>query len=224
MESWTGLAIGILGSFVATVIYAIIAIVLSSRFKKQFRIAMNKLIDTGVSYIYDNQAHAVVDIGQCFRRSKMIKVFTLRGSSFFSDIGDLKCLIEDLQRWQELFLLMADNTPPESTNFAQIRAHELETIDKQSIKQFLDEIASHIGIARMKCADNKRLTVRLHNVPAVFRLIIFDDDLFVLFYSSGSRAARNQVYRCPANSELYKSLARYFDLVWKYSSRDLPAS
>ena len=63
-----------------------------------------------------------------------------------------------------------------------------------------------------------RIDVRLHNSPAVFRLLIFDDDLFLLFYSTKSRAVDNQVYRCPVFSELYRAYERYFDLLYKVSS------
>lgn len=208
---------GVLSSLVASVVFAVIASALSWKFRKQCRIALNKLFDTGILYIYQNQQEAEPDIRESFCRSPVVKIMTLRGKSFLSDMGKLRFLIEELASWQTLQFMMADPEPGGIPNYVRIRAQELLGIDGQESEDFLEEVKQDCRVLSRK-ASMFPIEPRVHNSPAAFRLLIFKDDIYILFYSSRERAVNNQVYRCPSSSELYEAYVRYFELVFGHAN------
>ena len=201
--------VGIGSSVAATVIVAMFA----WRFRKHCRIAINKIFDTGILYIYKDQEEAEPDIRESFRHSTIIKVLTLRGKSFLSDMGRLGFIVNDLGSWQTLKFMMSDPDPGVDPNYIRLRAEELLEIDGQDANDFLEEVRQDVTILARK-GTQLPISPKLHNSPAVFRLISFEDEMYLLFYSRRSRAINNQVYRCPSSSELYKACNRYFDLVY----------
>ena len=214
--------ISVISSLVASLIYGILIVVISSTFKKHLVIGINRLLDTGITCIYKNQNDAVDDIKNCFSKSKTIKVLTLRGNSFLSNMGPLSFIVNDMEEWQNLTFLISnpylENFDENKPCYAKLRADELKKIDRQKQKDFLGEI--EIDIKKLKSqAEDANIEGFLHNSPAVFRLLIFDNDLFLLFYASSNRAINNRVYRCPSSSELYTSFNRYFKMIKDVSDK-----
>ena len=210
--------IGITSSLIAAIIYATFAYVVSRRFRKQCRIVLNKIFDTGILYIYSNQSEAEPDIRESFKHSPIVKVLTLRGKSFLSDMGKLRFIVDELGSWQQLKFMMSDPDPDGSPNYIRLRAKELLGIDGQEVDDFLEEVKQDKKVLSHK-AKTLPIEPRLHNSPAVFRLIIFQEEMYLLFYSTRARAVNNQVYRCPSSSELYRAYNRYFDLIYEYAKR-----
>ncbi len=202
------IALGALGSLVATAIWVALIYLFSKRLRKALQIAANRAFETGVRYIYQNQEDALQDIIGCYKESARVKILTLRGDSFLNDGGALRCLMRP-EAGKQLFFLMSD---PSSGNNSYVvrRAVELETINQGPASTFLNAVRLNVQrlAALSGCQERK-----LHNSPPAFRLIIFDKDLFLLFYSTKGRARDGRVYRCPVESELYSAFDRYFDLV-----------
>jgi hypothetical protein len=224
MES---LLIGVISSLAATAMWAFLA----SRFIGKIRFTLGRLLNTGISYVYANQAEARHDIEASAKQSRLTRILVVRGNSFHHDQGSLRSLVYDVREWQQLQFLMSDPEPNDDTNFVKIRAQETTEIDGQNAELLMEDVM--LGVRRMATlvsddkatlvSDNKRIQVKLHNFPAVYRIIIFDHELFLSFYSNAKRGGDNRVYRCPASTDLYYSFLRYFETIWD-NSRILPPS
>jgi hypothetical protein len=211
--------IGIFSSLVAAVLYTMAAFAISDHFKKQIQIGINRILGTGVSYIYKNEAEAAHDIRSSFEKTECSSILTLRGNSFLDEDGALSFIFTERNGSQTVRYCMADVSSDSPDAFVKHRANELQAINDQPAEEFLLDVERQQKVALRKSLQDCKIEVRFHNSPAAFRLLIFDGDLYILYYSGTSRAIKNRVYRCSAHSELHKAFTRYFDLVWGASKR-----
>lgn len=199
-ETLLNFILGILASIVTT-------FVLSRT--RLFRRFLNKLFGVDASIAYSNQKEAAHDIEKCYKKSSIIKVLTNRGQSFLH--GSLSFIIDDLSDSQTLFFLYANTDIGDNYNYVEDRANELIKIDRKGGECFINEV-KHTDVELQKLVKTKtNIIAEKHNSPTVFRLIIFQHDLFLLLYTKTSRAVNNVVYRYPSNTNLYHSYLRYFD-------------
>lgn len=109
-------------------------------------------------------------------------------------------------------LVLAD---PKGKN-AKSRSEEFEEIRKESADHYLSQIENSIeavGSLRQNLIPD--LSLRLHDTPAIYRLMIFDEYCLVSFYSKEYTGLTSPVLLIGCGTPLYKSFDRYFDATWE---------
>jgi len=100
---------------------------------------------------------------------------------------------------------------PKAHEQVRVRAKEIGEKEDDFIKYIQDSIAAANKLKKEYSVD---IQVKLYSQSPVWQLFIFDDCLFVSFYSSGMERHREQHYQIAVASSLYKSFVRYFNYLW----------
>lgn len=100
---------------------------------------------------------------------------------------------------------------PKAHEHVRVRAKEIGEKEDDFIKNIEDSIAATNKLKKEYSVD---IQVKLYNQSPVWQLFIFDDCLFVSFYSSEGERHRQQHYQIAEASPLYKSFVRYFNYLW----------
>lgn len=113
-------------------------------------------------------------------------------------------------------------------NPVKIRARELEDGDSDlSVTHYMDEGRDALR-SLYRWNLNSSSSLKVHQLPPIFRMISTESVMFLSFYPWGGRARENILFRFPATSQFYRMFTRYFDSVWsdarsheplKYSQR-----
>lgn len=216
---YTSFIIGIIGSLIASVIFTMAAYLISKRFKKQVTILFNRVVDTGMIYIYNNQKEAIDDIKRSFKSSDEIRIMAYRGYSYYTDTGSLRFILKDLEKWQRLYFMSSDPISDGKVNYIIDRASEVTNIDTEEQQHYVDEVKHGVKILASIAAKNDNIEISHHNHPPTFKIMLFRDDLYLSYLSKDSRAKNNKMYRYRSGSDMYKVMERHFDLVLKGSRK-----
>lgn len=202
------------GSLLASAVLLTLMLVLSKRLRRYVYRVVLSASRLGILDVYPNQAAAAQDIRKQFSHSPRIRVLTFRAKHLLTSIGDFAGVIDSLTTAQQMDFLIGDPSARRRPDYVQLRGEELRKIDGEPPDQYIEEIRSDLAMLRRRAQEDALICVRAHNTPAVFRLFLFDHDLFVEFYFNNSRAATGTVLHIAGGSILYRAFARYFQLVW----------
>ena len=103
---------------------------------------------------------------------------------------------------------------PEAHGYVRIRAKEMGEKEDDFIRFIQDSIVAANDLKNSYSVD---IQVKLYSKLPVWQLFIFDDCLFVSFYSSGVERHRQKHYQIAEGSPLYHSFVRYFNYLWDTS-------
>ena len=149
------------------------------------------------------------------KTSKCIKYFSIRGFPV-SQITELREAIEDCYDphvTTEFKILIND---PERDE-AEKRAREYNKIVGTPMSSYLKEIKdSFDNIIDLK-QKIPRLEIRLHNNPALFRIVVFDEFCIIGFYTDQIIGRKSPVMIFKKKSIFYTVFNRYFDQTWEIS-------
>lgn len=204
--------LGALGSLVATMFWALLTVLFSTNLKPWlYRLLLGSL-GVGVDQVYRGQTEAESDIADAARVASEVRVLGMRGRSLL-DGGFLNFLITD-PPFRRVNLLLADPDAPAEYNPVSMRAREIDLVDPSESEDRYKQEGREALSSFYRWNHNRACTLRVHQFPAVFRLVATEHAMFLTFYPAVGRGKQNILFRLPATSPFYAMLGRYFDKVW----------
>ena len=203
---WISIIIGIIVGLISSTIYGLIL--------GQYNI-WRKFIPTNlrksISWEFKNQKCAEKSIIKDINRSKTMKVFTLKCSTFCDKHVKYDTIYKALHKndinIKQKYLVSSIENP-----YISIRAKELNE-SLNVFKNGIREVIEHLSDEK-KNVRNGNTDYRLHNEVVRFRLIIFDENLYLSYQSSNSVGRESPMQRYPKGSSGYCALEAYFDELW----------
>lgn len=194
--------IGIASSLVASYILNILGLyskIIPPKFRKSF------------DKEYKNQKKALKAIKKDARVSNTMRVVAMKGDTFSNpgDSGDLHDLLTDGPSKQK-YLISDPNNP-----YVIQRGLEL------GHKNLKMGIENSIGCFEEIAANKPNVELRKHSEILRFRLIIFDNSLYLSFQSTDTPGKMSPMQRYIKPSSGYSALEAYFEDLWrKYGQSD----
>lgn len=211
---------GILTSIIGSIIFTFGAFWFSRKFRKFLYQLTNRLFNTGITNIYESQKFALEDIEKSFYQSNKIKILTYGGSDFYGEKSPNNYFFNKLGIKQKLEFISFHPNPPDKIKYIDIRAKELLRInDIAKLNHYIDNIKNGVDILKELDAKYINIDVRHHNQPPSFKLIIFDNELYLSAATVDKRAVENKTYRYDSNSQIYKIMIRHFDFIFQESDK-----
>lgn len=211
-------ATNIFTSIAASGVISLFAFFLARSFRKQFVIILSRLFNTGVEYVYKNDAEAAEDMRYFSMRSDTVKVFSMRAYRLLHAEAPLRFLMEPNCQIRKIQILLAD---PNSKS-AKARSEEFVNIDHAFTQErYQKDLDWSINQVAQCASKSSRITLRKHGEPAFIRLLITEDYLFLSFFGKVTHGDQSSVFRVARISPLYESIARYFDWVWSNRSSEV---
>lgn len=211
-EIVTALGYGTLASLIAAIIWFFVG-KLSKHIRTPFEL-LSGYFGVGVLRRFSSFNDAAKYIEKGLKNSKEVKFLAIRG---FLITHEENAVCKAFHRYFDgktdtnLKILLAD---PKG-HYAVERAQEFETLRKESSEYYLSQIGTSIdAIKSMKSKLVPDLELRLHDTPAIFRILMFHDYCLVSYYSKEYTGLNSPVLLIHKSSPLYKSYDRYFDACW----------
>lgn len=153
---------------------------------------------------FKNQKEALKAIRKDAKNSNTLRVLTMKGDTFShpGDSGDLHYLLIDGPNKQKYLISHPDN-PYVIQRGKELRANNLKMGIENSIGCF-NEIA----------IKNPNIEIRKHSEILRFRLIIFDNSLYLSFQSTDTPGKLSPMQRYLKSSSGYSALEAYFEDLW----------
>lgn len=195
MSNLISFIIGVASSLFATYILQIIGFfskILPPKFRKSF------------DREYKNQKKALRSIRKDAKNSTTLRVIAMKGDTFSNPgaAGELHDLLINGPKIQK-YLISNPNNP-----YVAQRAKELEN---QNLKM---GIQNSIGCFEEIITKNSNIELRKHNEILRFRLIIFDNSLYLSFQSTDTPGRYSPMQRYIKTSSGYLALEAFFEDLW----------
>lgn len=205
------LLVGAVGSFVATIIWAALTYGLSRKLKPQLVRLILRWLGVGVDQVYGNQSEAESDMVAEARAASEVRILGMRGRSLVD--GFLNFLVTE-KPFRKVRLLLADPDAPAEYNPVAMRAREIDPVEPPGSEARYTEEGREALSSFYRWNENPSCKLRVHQFPAVFRLLATEHTMFLTFYPAVGRGKHNTLFRLPSTSPFYWMLSRYFDKVW----------
>lgn len=196
MSNLVSFFIGIISSLVASYILYLLGFfskIIPPKFRKSF------------DREFKNQKAALESIKKDAKNSNTMRVMTMKGDTFShpGDSGDLHGLLLNGPN-KQAYLISDPNNP-----YVIQRGIEL---NNNNLKM---GIANSIGCFEEIVAKKSNIELRKHSEILRFRLIIFDDSLYLSFQSTDTPGKLSPMQRYTKPSSGYSALEAYFEDLWK---------
>lgn len=196
MSNFTSFILGIASSLFASYILYVLGLfrkIIPPKFRKSF------------DKEFKNQKKALKSIRRDARNSNTLRVVAMKGDTFSSpgDAGELHDLLLDGPTKQK-YLISSPNNP-----YVVQRGKELKN---NNLKMGIE---NSIGCFKEIANTNSNIELREHNEILRFRLIIFDNSLYLSFQSSDTPGRLSPMQRYSKSSSGYSALEAYFEDLWK---------
>ena len=176
----------------------------------------SKFQKMGVEKIFRDQQDAESCIVEECQRSTTLRVFAVRGDTFSNEENiKIAKAVQQMAKLKQFYLIssVADNKYLEE-RAKNIGDPELISGVKKSIEYFKRVSEEHSNIKLL-----------LHKEIVRFRIILFDDYLFLSFVKENKRARQTEILKINKNSPLYKTYSTLFEELWdKYTPSQEPCS
>lgn len=206
---------GAVGSILATIIWQVLG-KLSSRIRTPLEY-LTGYFGGGVMRTFKDFNDAAQYVDKGLRKSKEVKFLAIRGFLITHEenaVGQVFARYFTNKSDTKLKVMLANPDGP----YAAERAAEFEAIRKESASYYLAQIRTSVdAINSMKTNLTPHLEMRLHDTPAIFRIMVFDEYCLISFYSKEFTGLNSPVLLVSNQSALYKSYDRYFDACWEAS-------
>lgn len=196
MSNLTSFILGITSSLLASYILYLLGLfrkIIPPKFRKSF------------DKEFKNQKKALRSIRKDAKNSNTLRVVAMKGDTFSSpgNAGELHDLLLTGPTKQKYLISSPDNP------YVLQRGKELKNNNlKMGIK-------NSIGCFNDVAATNSNIELREHNEILRFRLIIFDNSLYLSFQSSDTPGRLSPMQRYTKPSSGYSALEVYFEDLWK---------
>lgn len=165
---------------------------------------------------FANQKQCEPELQAAFRSAKVVKILTIRGEKYFLGRGN-RSLFYDIFLEKptknlsvEVLVLSPDSAHITHELARDLRDHSSEYIRRkmQDVLDGLKEIAS----------QHKNLEVRRYNETPIFKLLMFDDIMFITAYMEAKNDDNTKMFQIMRGENLFFSgFEKYFDELWKRS-------
>lgn len=159
---------------------------------------------------FKNQKKALKSIRKDAKNSSSLRVVAMKGDTFSNpgDSGELKDLLHSGPKNQKYLISNPDN-PYVSQRGKELNNNNLKMGIENSIGNFQESIKK-----------NSNIEIRMHCEILRFRLIIFDDSLYLSFQSTDTPGKLSPMQRYIKPSSGYSALEAFFEDLWKKYSND----
>lgn len=151
-----------------------------------------------------------------FRHAKKIEIMVIRGLAIFSLKDSLfyNVLKDKNPNEFNIRILMLDPKSP----FVEVRAQEINESKNAVTKGIKYSIGELIEV---KDAKNLNLKIKVYDELPIWRLMFFDNSVFVSSFQKGKEGAKLPMYLFEKdNFSQYDVFERYFNYIWNYKSRE----
>lgn len=154
---------------------------------------------------YKNQKKALKSIKKDAKNSNTMRVVTMKGDTFSNpgDSGDLHDLLIGGPSKQK-YLISDPNNPYVIQRGLELKNNNLKM-----------GIENSIGCFEEVVANNPNVEIRKHSEILRFRLIIFDNSLYLSFQSTDTPGKLSPMQRYIKPSSGYSALEAYFEDLWR---------
>ncbi len=154
---------------------------------------------------FKNQKKALKSIRRDAKKSNSLRVVAMKGDTFShpGDSGDLHDLLTNGPGKQKYLISSPDNP------YVIQRGIEL---NNNNLKKGIE---NSIGCFGEIIEKNPNIKIRKHNEILRFRLIIFDNSLYLSFQSTDTLGKLSPMQRYIKPSSGYSALEAYFEDLWK---------
>lgn len=166
-----------------------------------------------ISY-YGNQNEVVELIKKDIENSQEICIFTMRGHSWLlpeREFGYVPNLIDKKVKY-------CVSDPKEKNNPNKFIIQRAQEYKNTTPKSYWNDIYNDINKVKAIMKINPNFQCKLHMEPAVFRIFIFNDNIYFSFFKAYVSGSQLPVYSAKKESEIYKGFKRFFDIMW-YESK-----
>jgi len=208
--------LGILSGLLSSIIYGVLAWQYSI-----FRKVIPTNLRKSLSWEFRDQKDAEKSIIRDIKNTKTMRVFTLKCSTFCDEYAKddtlFKVLHNSKLNIKEKYLISSVDNP-----YIAERERNLK-LKKNDLKRGIEQTISHVRDE--KNLYNSSVDYRLHNEKVRFRLIIFDDNLYLSYQPEGAVSRESPMQKYPQKSSGYSALEAYFEDLWsEYSKKQKKVS
>jgi hypothetical protein len=210
--------VGLLSSLVATWVGLASAFLWSGRFRWLLVTALSRMSGGDFGQSWKNKAEASSDFDKEVRRARRVDLLTGRGNELQrATFNDLLTDQSSSSSPRFRVLLPSTGEGPEG-NWTRDREAEIAAFDRsfgaghlhRQIETNVAHITPYVTIGSIE--------VRRYNFPHLGRICITDRAAFYTPYSGDEHGRDSKVFKYPASSPMYKSLARLFEKIWQGSA------
>jgi hypothetical protein len=168
---------------------------------------------------YDNFDKARKYIRRGVKNSKWIKYYSIRGFPLTHEESELSKALMDKKCFnpsscEEFKVILNDPDGDE----AEKRAKEFKEIRKVGEDRYLDQIRhSFNDLLDLQQKKIPCLNIRLHDNPALFRIVIFDKFCLIGFYTDEKTGLNTPAIVFKKKNIFYGIFERHFDQTWERS-------
>lgn len=146
-----------------------------------------------------------------FRNARKVKILTIRGEKYFGDRWSL--FYEQYEKRIKNFSIKVLVLSPESRHITDELAREMGQHSAEVIKGKMHIV---LDILRRFANENKNFEVRCYDETPNFKILIFDDVMFVSAFTEPKNDHNAKMLRITRDANpLFRGIERYFDEVWE---------
>lgn len=202
-----GIIQGVLGSLVASVIWAIIVLFFSRRILKIIRELFHTLFDSGAKNIYQSSRDPEysIDIKRDLEKARKIRICCSRGN--FLEKQPFRSVLNNSQAPIEI--LLSQHTPNPWLALRLDEVNKFEEIYTEST--ICDSIKTN-----MRYLNKCKGPIKIKNFSSIHigRIILTDEVAYFSPYLKESFGEDIVIYKYMVNSSMYCWLERIFDEMW----------
>ena len=196
MSNFISFVVGVASSLAASYIlylFGFFSKIVPAKFRKSF------------DKEFKNQKKALKSIRRDAKNSNTLRVVAMKGDTFSNpgDSGDLHDLLTKGPNKQKYLISNPDNP------YVIQRGMELKN---NNLKMGIE---NSIGCFEEAVSKNPNIKIEKHNEILRFRLIIFDNSLYLSFQSTDTPGKLSPMQRYIKPSSGYSALEAYFEDLWK---------
>ena|SRR5947209_9277437 len=165
---------------------------------------------------YPNQETCEYDIQDAFRQAKKVKILTIRGKKYFLGGMSLFYNLYQEKRTKNLnFSVKVLVLSPESPHVTNELAQD---IGQYSAKQIKSNMETVLDVLKDFAKENKNFEVRCYDETPNFKVLLFDDVMFVSAFTEPKNDRNAKMLRITREgTPLFRGLEKHFDDLWKRS-------
>lgn len=146
------------------------------------------------------------------KTSETIKYFSIRGFPLTQETYELRQAIISCYRPHTVIKALINDPDGEA---AKERAQEYNDLGIENERTYLEQIKNSFNTLIDTQHIMPKLKIKLHNNPALFRIVIFDDFCMVGFYTNKLTGLTSPVFVYKKKHLCYSVFDRYFEQAWK---------
>ena len=159
----------------------------------------------GLEKVFANQEKAKESIIKESKKSKKLYVLAVKADSFSNPKEMFYSIAKNTNISKQCFLVSNPTNP-----YIKTRAIELDSPDLAKSVEF--SIENLKGIQKSK---NTHLMYRLHEEVVRFRIILFDDYLYLSFQKVNVKGQESRILKIKKDSDMYETYSTYFNDLWE---------